>query len=1363
MSYLSLYHLLRQLFSEINTHAIPDAMPSPVEIWQQYGTTISDLLASPEVSREIIDLGNEIYSPKAIEIARILQNLRQRFNADQPNPSILVGRIRAAICLKQRPDRTAYLRNNLTGVAAEIARLSPPSFISFSRFQVEGWQRVYDTIENRRGIVVVAPTGSGKTEVFLMPVLYSVAQSLAERLPTPKRFILLYPRVALLKDQLARIFRYVYFAEQAAAMNSQLSLFSNSRGINRDQKIVIGFQFSGILSEGKETLGNSDIFIERRVFRILENCPVCNRGILEVLSQSPRASIKVLRCNSQNQECGAEFYVSIGRNDHAVSRPHILVTTAESLDRLYLNPKAEFEEYLRGITGIVFDEVHLYYSLYGLHIYNLVRRLEELQNGRQIARIASSATISEPDRFVAKFFYGDVNHAVDVHTVNDDDQVPCGLEILYFLQSPEERTVGAAPTLIQSVMALGHSVLANECDRSEEFLEKERAIIFADSLDMSGRLRDQITDAESQKRLWQFRINPEEIQFQGQTCVTDTPANCLIYLAGECWRAILSGQRCSQASDVLRSEPLEVIAVSSRQNNDFRQGDLVVATSTLEVGVDDDRIKSTIHYLPPRTVFSFIQRRGRAGRATGEVAYTLMILDTTPSSHFYLFRRNRLIDGEYELPLNPQNEVIHNMHNLLRRERQRMRQYVQQGGLQVGIWHWVCEVLGGQHILNRYYGNRLQEFINSWHSSQTRELGIRRFRNWITREKEILGNYSNIEWLLNQIREEVPTNVQGLVEEAMMAISEFVIKGSRSIQEIAQLLLRINSELDQLLMLDQSFDQDLLEQIGSIQNRVRQAWMSLRRQQSWGINLYHVTPLYDFFRKLEQLFSEVWILNSAPDTLKITLQALFYLQLKLDETELGNPQFRVDFYIPGAYFQSVQPVVIEIRYIDESHDSKLEEESITELSTTLIPYKPVYRYHSSPYLSTLDIQYNQEWVSEDRRTVRIRLDVEGISQGDTLTPKKVYSKSIRGDDQGQQIVTLCPQCYAMHGFNRSRCSCGERVYRVKLYAEPIVERGYSTSETRQITRTMSILPKMEGSTTVRGSAVEARRVYFDDAVGYHRPIRQGQNMQFVFDALYEIPLRYTIPTKGIAWNLNAVAEQIIQSESLREQIQQVTLNTERKVLNDDLILHSASHILQRAIAAISGVNEQELEYWYSVEQREVVVWERFEGGAGISEIFENVIRINPCRVYEELLSSVLCPIDCSEAEGHISERLNAELSQIWRLSQSSELITRVVQEARSEHQSRMQQQGEENRMLCRPPQGYDGCPACIHTTYCLERDQQALRVSRLVGEAIVRQFVSQVTRNELNQLTQFAIDTNIIPPHCLTSNPNQNTFDVLLL
>ncbi|WP_013322887.1 DEAD/DEAH box helicase [Gloeothece verrucosa] len=591
----------------------------------------------------------------------------------------------------------------------------------------------------------------------------------------------------------------------------------------------------------------------------------------------------------------ATFRTSISKNDHAITRPHILVTTAESLDRLYLNPKPDFENYLRQLTGIVFDEVHLYHSVYGVHIYHLVRRLEELKNGQCLTRIASSATISDPGGFIRNFFYGNSHNSVLVHDASNYEQEPAGLEVLYFLQSPEELNIGAASTLIQSVMAMGHGVLSND----------DRAIVFSDSLDMAGRLTAQIKDAEENKR--------------------------------------------------------------------------------------------------------------------------------TPDLH---------------------------------------------------------------------------------------------------------------------------------------------------------------------------------------------------------------------------------------------------------------------------------------------------QESLTELSTTFIPYKTVYRYHPAPFLSVLDIEHHPNWVSDDRQTVTVRLNCEGVKQENFQFPKKVYVKPLYSDEQGNQTVKFCPQCYAIYSISRSRCSCHQDLQAVKLYAEPIVERSYEALvEPRQIRASFNILEKMQGTTTVRGSSVVAKRLFWHPQDGCYRPQRHTQ--AYNFNALYDIPVRYSIPTKGIVWSLTGIVEQLLQDNSLRQQVEQPVINGQHKNLNEELILHTAAHILHRAIASISGVNEQELEYWCDIPNHEVIVWERYEGGAGISEVFENTLRTNAVEVYQELLASVLCPVDLAENPNWTSpEQLCSELAQRWGLAEDHELIVRIVQEAEAERHVNTQQ--EEER-ICHDD---DGCPACIHTTYCTERNNQVLSVSRMVGEQILHWFMQTINTED---------------------------------
>ena len=53
---------------------------------------------------------------------------------------------------------------------------------------------------------------------------------------------------------------------------------------------------------------------------------------------------------------------------------------------------------------------------------------------------------------------------------------------------------------------------------------------------------------------------------------------------------------------------------------------MVVATSSLEVGFDDPDVGATLHHKRPRSMSSFVQRKGRAGRRRGLRPWTVLVL-----------------------------------------------------------------------------------------------------------------------------------------------------------------------------------------------------------------------------------------------------------------------------------------------------------------------------------------------------------------------------------------------------------------------------------------------------------------------------------------------------------------------------------------------------------------------------------------------------------------------------------------------------------------------------------------------------------------------------------------------------------------
>ncbi len=1370
MSYPQLRDVLQTAFNDINA---TNDVASPQALWNDHAAAIRPLIGT-EMESNFVALGEvpgatgpeEVWLPNALEAARVLRRLRQRMSADDAGHD-LVGRMRAAVQLRNRPRYDRLIADLISsgGDIGEIARLAPANIEAFSSFQVDGWTRVLNAISNLENLLIIAPTGSGKTEVFLLPIIHSIARGLTNSSPQG-RFVLLYPRVPLLKDQLARVLRYVWATDQRDNLNGQL---------------IIGFQFGGVGANAEQTLQNRDVF-DNGTFRVVERCPVCRQGELRVQRRN-KSGVTPLACNS----CEARWSTSIAKNDHNLCHPHLLVTTAESLDQFTLNPAPPFEDYLRTLTGIGFDEVHLYHSLYGVHISQLLRRLEELRGGDPLVKIGASATVSNPGNFAAKLFEGNATGSVPVHDARespyDADSEPVGLEVVFFLQSPEgERVPGSNSTLIQTIMGAGHAVLSRDPAPPSE-LDKERAIVFTQSLDTVGRLSAQMNDAENVRGggLYRFRTVQSEIALPSDTsvqgsaqlvgCPQTDPLRCTqIYHAGECWRGLLGGRNCWQEVPKLRVDPLDVRKVSAQERTNFWNGDILIATPVLEVGVDDDRIKSTIHYLPPNSVFSFIQRRGRAGRGANSTAYTLMVLGNTPSDQFYFFRRNRLINGGFELPLNPSNPRVRQLHDRLMIERNRMGQFMQQSGrteIPRGVWSWVWDKLTSCPMLRGYYQpDFLAQQGAPWQDQKQWTKG------WVQQELKKLQNTLGLRNLLRQLEEEMPAELGAVAEAALQAVDGFLQNGNPTAAEVGQRLRAVGRGIADIIYDEPPPEPELSDRLDIASNRTKDLWYALQQQTS-GPSLEDTQRLHDFFVSFRRLFESDWVLLFPPGSLKIVLQAMFYLHLGTDDNpnELSCPS-RMEFYTPDSYFQNVRPVVIEKRRfaqvggVAQSDDGPmqtvgLEQEEISRLSTTLLPYMTAYRYHGA-FLSTLDtrnvgmpqIMPNSGGRQIKRVTVKLN-EPEGVSRGDEFEAHKVGVRALSTDDGGMQLVKMCPGCLRVFGLSRSR-PCHDGLITVKLRLSPVVQRGYTAQDFTRITPNISRLDRMNGRTTILGSDVSYKR-YMPNESGGWKPISRDEE----FEARYDRALRYEFPSKGLRWNLSSIVSLLLEDQELAAALQDANIE-ERKDLNADLVVHTAAHLLVRAMSAISGVNEELLEYVCEADVREAVVWERFEGGAGLTEVVVNALQSDPMRVYSEMLASVLCPIQLAETTPSTGfDALRAELSQRWRLPADGEFLNDLLSDVQAEQASQSQTATDE-RPVCSK---HDGCPTCVHMTYCTCRREQTSRVSRLVAEAILSACVQRsATREEVeSQMVQaMSAGPSLVPPRVLWADQAGEEYDVLV-
>lgn len=1252
-----------------------------------------------------------------------LTQLKQRMRVGSPG-SLLVERVRVDLIPRYRPRRDV-LATGLSDTSARIATLAPDKS-SFSRFQVSGWDQVLKTIEDRATIVILAPTGSGKTEVFVLPVVDVVCSTFRHHPRAQERFLMIYPRVELLRDQLSRILSAVHFAQQ--------------RYFDGKAVVRIGLQFSGIAASLAKTLDNRDVF-NQDIFQKVRTCPICRQGeLMHRRGSSGEGSF--LSCT--NPTCSGEWLVSLSKEEHRKRKPHLMVMTAEALDRFYLDPR--FEGYLKEFTGIVLDEAHLYHGVYGAHIHRLFQRLDRLRGNRALARIASSATIADPRRFVAKLMHGDESADVRQHDASTDPMDHNGDEYAYFVQATNDLRRGITrqnPALIQTIMLLGHGVLK----------DGERIIAFVDSIDHTQRMRKKITNAEHDRQLWKFRVRPDEIHYDGDDCKQTSPQLCRVFHVGECWRGGHS-TLCWHDIPRLRTRPLEIEAISSVHAGDFMQGDVIIATPTLEVGVDDDRIAATVHYQAPISgVHGFIQRRGRAGRGMSADAVTVMVLGQTPTEQYYFYRRHRLLHGKYMLPLNPDNPVIQRTHQILEAARNEVAaRFVRAGSkhIQYPLHEWLIEHLRSCQLLGQLYpqdlaclkpGSTLKGILSSW----------------INREKPSLSDRLQLRALMRELREQAPQfdDLITAVDQALRS-AELYSQGQIGHPEVRKAFKS----------LDAAVGSHVYDETGNphttftkYQMQIRSLWDALG--QPGDLRSRFAEQLYDFFDALAELLEhDGWRLNDPSETIKITLRALYYLHLgeaeRSDASCPANPQVLV----PNNYYGEARLVVVEARVSNERYEPKKYPTSNSFLSSILIPYALTSRYYGSEFLATIhanpvgEVQFQPDGTP----TVRLRLVGQGIHRDNYLEAQKVEVRALLPSDEGLDLVRMCPVCYRLHSFNRITPCHGNRAPQVvKVYPEAITQPSYSLDGTPQpFSRNFSLAERVNAFMLVSGSEVrfyEAVKAANGDGYIINNNVNARE-----FHALYETPLGYGMPTKGITWGLASLINELLADRTLREQVESISIGGQPQQLTENMILETAGAMLAKAIAALAGVNADHVAMATDPGRRELCVWENIEGGAGIAEVFVNSLRTSPVDVFRELLTSAVCAVNIAEARPNASlAELEQELRARWHFAPDDSQLQDLLNDIQAERQS-IASGGDSHRETC---SATDGCPACVNTNG-RGKGREAL-TSRYVAEALLERMVQRVTRGELEDLMAEATRSGLTPPQAITPEDGSGFLHVLVL
>jgi len=290
------------------------------------------------------------------------------------------------------------------------------------------------------------------------------------------------------------------------------------------------------------------------------------------------------------------------------SPPDILITTPETLQAIL--PGRMMRQHLQQIRWVIVDEVHeIADSKRGSQMALALERLRLVTN-REFQLIGLSATIGSPEK-VAQFLVG---NGRDVDIVKVPVARLMRLQIIFPQPTSEDSEL--ATTLYT------HPEVAARLRIIRDFIEKHKSVLlFTNTRAISEVLA-------SRFKIWDINF-PVSIHHGSL------------------------------------AKPSRIAAERGLKNGDLKG---LVATSSLELGIDVGRIDLVIQYMSPRQVTRLIQRVGRSGHRIGRIAKGLIItMDSDDTLEAMVIAR---MAGEEELepveiPQKPYDALAHQIVGLL--------------------------------------------------------------------------------------------------------------------------------------------------------------------------------------------------------------------------------------------------------------------------------------------------------------------------------------------------------------------------------------------------------------------------------------------------------------------------------------------------------------------------------------------------------------------------------------------------------------------------------------------------------------------------------------------------------------------------
>ena len=301
------------------------------------------------------------------------------------------------------------------------------------------------------------------------------------------------------------------------------------------------------------------------------------------------------------------------RRELAKRPPDILVTTPESL---YLLLTSAARETLRGVETVILDEVHaIAGSKRGAHLALSLERLERLRaaDAPPLQRIGLSAT-QRPLETIARFLGGS-GAGRDVSIVDAGSRKPLELRVI---------------VPVEDMSRLGEVLPPEEQPGGDAG---------------RGDMRNSIWPAIHPRLLELIRAHHSTIVFTNSRRLAERLAQRLNELAGE------ELVRAHHGS-IAREQRLQI-------EEDLKAGRVpaIVATSSLELGIDMGAVDLVVLVESPTSVASGLQRVGRAGHRVGEPSKGMIFPKFRGDLLEAAVVTKRMHEGAIETTLLPRNPL----------------------------------------------------------------------------------------------------------------------------------------------------------------------------------------------------------------------------------------------------------------------------------------------------------------------------------------------------------------------------------------------------------------------------------------------------------------------------------------------------------------------------------------------------------------------------------------------------------------------------------------------------------------------------------------------------------------------------------